>query len=206
MRKLQHVMITCKICHIEEEMCISGMPLSGLCTLCRKKQWRIDNPEPKMAKKNCSICSTMIGCRSKTLLCKNCYQQQPEVKKRQLENAKVYVKKRKQEDPSYKLSLHLRSRLAHALREGHHKFKCGSHVLDLGCTVQELRIHLESLFKPGMSWDNWSKDGWHLDHIIPLSLFNLTDPAQFKDACHYLNLQPLWAKDNLRKGGANRLP
>jgi hypothetical protein len=50
-----------------------------------------------------------------------------------------------------------------------------------------------------MTWENWSKYGWHIDHIKPLSSFNLTDYEQLKMACHYTNLQPMWAKDNLIK-------
>lgn len=205
MRKLQYTVIVCKTCNAQEEMCISGMSLSGLCAICRKKQWRKDNPEPKQPPRFCKICLIRVGRNNNSLLCKDCYRKQPDIKAKALENAKVYVKKRKQEDPSFKLSLHLRSRLSHALKEGHHRLKCGSHVLDLGCTIEELKKYLESLFKPGMTWDNWSKDGWHVDHIRPLSSFDLTNPIQFKEACHYSNLQPLWAEENLSKGGTNRL-
>lgn len=183
------------------------MPLSGLCTICRKKQWRKDNPELKQPPRYCTSCSVKVGRNNNSLLCKNCYRQQPTVKIRMLENAKIYVKKRKSRDPNYKLSIHLRSRLAHAIREGHHKLKCGSAVIDLGCTIEELRRYLEGKFKPGMSWDNWTKDGWHIDHVEPLSDFDLSNLDEFKKACHFTNLQPLWAFENLSKGGkVNFLP
>lgn len=70
----------------------------------------------------------------------------------------------------------------------------------LGCSLEELKLHLESLFVTGMTWDNYGRYGWHIDHIKPLSLFDLCDPNQQSIACHYTNLQPLWAKDNLSKG------
>jgi len=58
---------------------------------------------------------------------------------------------------------------------------------------------LESKFQPDMNWDNWASDGWHIDHIKPLASFDLTDREQLLIACHYTNLQPLWAKDNIAK-------
>lgn len=58
--------------------------------------------------------------------------------------------------------------------------------------------HLESLFKPGMSWENHGE--WHIDHILPLASFDLTDEQQAAKACHYTNLQPLWASENMSKG------
>jgi hypothetical protein len=63
--------------------------------------------------------------------------------------------------------------------------------------------HLESKFLPGMTWENRGvKPGqWSIDHIKPLSAFNLTDRMQLLEACHYTNLQPLWHSDNVRKGG-----
>jgi len=49
-----------------------------------------------------------------------------------------------------------------------------------------------------MSWDNYGE--WHLDHVQPLSSFDLTDRVDFLEACNWLNIQPLWAEDNLKKG------
>jgi hypothetical protein len=65
----------------------------------------------------------------------------------------------------------------------------------LGGTFEEIKIHFESLFTEGMSWDNRSE--WHIDHIVPLSS-GKTEEEMIK-LCHYTNLQPLWAKDNLKK-------
>lgn len=72
----------------------------------------------------------------------------------------------------------------------------------VGCSATELHTHLESLFQPGMSWENYGfgADRWHIDHKIPLASFNLAIPEQQALACHYTNLQPLWQKDNLAKG------
>jgi hypothetical protein len=97
----------------------------------------------------------------------------------------------------YKLSVRLRNRLYQALQGN---YKNGSAVRDLGCSIDELKMHLESKFQYGMNWDNWSFEGWHIDHIKPLASFDLTDRKQLLLACHYTNLQPLWAIDNLSKG------
>lgn len=69
----------------------------------------------------------------------------------------------------------------------------------LDYTLQELKSHLERQFLPGMSWQNMEE--WHVDHIVPVSSFNITGPecAEFKRAWALTNLRPLWAKDNRRK-------
>lgn len=69
-------------------------------------------------------------------------------------------------------------------------------------TLEELKAHIENLFQPGMSWDNYGKYGWHIDHKTPVSSFNIGsyDCEDFKKCWSLENLQPLWAKDNLRKG------
>lgn len=103
-----------------------------------------------------------------------------------------------------KMHQKVNSKLAKALRRYFEKaFHTGSkseRVRELlGCTVEEVRVHLEKQFKPGMSWENHSFEGWHIDHIRPIASFDLTDPAQQKLAFHYTNLQPLWGKENLEK-------
>ncbi len=97
-------------------------------------------------------------------------------------------------DAKYRLTKILRSRLTKGL------VRAGFAVRDLGCTIDELRVHLEALFRPGMTWENWGD--WHIDHVRPLASFNLTDRAQFLQACRYTNLQPLWAAENLKKGAS----
>mgnify|MGYP006908351622 CR=1 len=70
----------------------------------------------------------------------------------------------------------------------------------IGCGIKELKAHLESQFADGMSWDN--KDQWHIDHIIPLDFAR--DEKHLRWLCHYTNLQPLWADDNMKK--SNKMP
>jgi hypothetical protein len=67
----------------------------------------------------------------------------------------------------------------------------------IGCSPEFLKEHLEKQFKDGMSWDNHTKYGWHIDHIIPLS--SAKTEEEIYELCYYTNLQPLWAVDNLRK-------
>lgn len=93
-----------------------------------------------------------------------------------------------------RLSKNLRHRLRKAVIG---EFRAGSAVRDLGMPVGEFRAYIEKKFTEGMSWENYGE--WHLDHIKPLKLFDLSEPNQFKLACHYSNIQPLWAKDNLSK-------
>lgn len=111
--------------------------------------------------------------------------------------------KRRKTDVGFRLASALRSRVGKAL-----KGQCSGNALRLlGCSAEELRSHIESRFKVGMTWENWGRGWhgarqWHLDHIKALSTFDLTDPEQLSRACHYTNLQPLWASENLSKGAS----
>jgi len=93
----------------------------------------------------------------------------------------------------------LSARVRVAVKNNSGKKAFGSIYL-LGCSIAHARQHLESQFLPGMTWENHSTDGWHIDHIKPCASFDLTDPEQQKRCFHYTNLQPLWATDNLSKG------
>ena len=120
---------------------------------------------------------------------------QERIAKYQKEYDKKYRKCRLLYDINYKISSYLRRRLNVALKGN---AKSGSAIKDLGCSIAELKKHLESKFQNGMSWQNYGK--WHIDHIKPLRNFNLTSSVEVAIVCHYTNLQPLWAKDNLSKG------
>jgi len=103
---------------------------------------------------------------------------------------------RKQTDINYKLACNLRNRLNRAIKNN---WKNGSAVKDLGCSIEDFKKYIESKFQEGMTWDNYGLNTWHIDHITPLSWFNLEDRNQFLVACHYTNQQPLWARDNWEK-------
>ena len=102
----------------------------------------------------------------------------------------VYFKKRRENDVLFRLSSYLRNRTRKFLSN---RSKPTKEII--GIELGELRLYLESLFCEGMSWDNYGT--WHIDHIIPLSSAKSED--ELLKLCHYTNLQPLFAKDNIIK-------
>lgn len=106
-------------------------------------------------------------------------------------NQYEYKKKRMQSDLLFKLKTRIRSRL------GRIRIVKGKRTIEwLGCSMAELKKHLESKFTPGMTWENYGE--WHIDHIVPLSKSRELN-ISLTQLCHYSNLQPLWRVDNLRK-------
>jgi len=103
--------------------------------------------------------------------------------------------KRLKVDPKLQLKNRIRSRIKKAIKGN---YKKGSALQELGCSIEFLKDHIASKFYDGMSWSN-SGLVWELDHIVPLANFDLTDPAQFRTAVHYTNLQPLTIKDHRLK-------
>jgi hypothetical protein len=108
-----------------------------------------------------------------------------------------YVRTRAKTDPYFRLKRNLRSRMNAALRG-----KAGSASTEnlLGAPFYKVREHIASLFKEGMTWENYAHNTWHVDHKLPVVSFDLNDLSQQKKCFHYTNLQPLWAMDNLMKG------
>ena len=114
--------------------------------------------------------------------------------KHKKEKALYEIQKRK-EDSTYKLIHYLRCRIRLALN-GNPKLSTSMNLV--GCSIDELKHHLETRFYKGMTWENYGK--WHVDHIKPCASFDLSKPEEQKLCFHYTNLQPLWAVDNLIKG------
>lgn len=108
----------------------------------------------------------------------------------------IYSRIRCKTDPEFKIKKLLRTRIYNALKR---QQKSLSAISNLGCSIVEFQNYIESKFQPGMTWENWNRYGWHIDHIRPLASFNLTNPLEFQQAVHYTNLQPLWAIDNIKK-------
>jgi hypothetical protein len=104
-----------------------------------------------------------------------------------------YNKIRCETDILFKIKRNIRSRINKFIKN-----KSQNTINIIGLNINELKNYLESNFSDGMSWDNYGKYGWHIDHIIPLS--SAKNEEEIYKLCHYTNLQPLWAKDNISKG------
>lgn len=141
--------------------------------------------------------------------CKNCdkvYRSTPEYKARRSkylkdkkdiirEKRRVYKTYKKSTDNLYKLTLDLRKRTAKAFKVSRWDKNSKTKTI-LGCEFKKAFNHIESQFVEGMSWNN--RHEWHIDHIIPLA--SAKTEEELIKLCHYTNLQPLWAEDNLKKG------
>ena len=132
------------------------------------------------------------------------YLKEYHVKYRNINKDKINSKKRERRktDPSYRLNTNISCIIRKSIIDN----KNGRHWEDLvGYTISDLKTHLEKQFKDNMSWDNYGKSGWEVDHKIPVSLFNIKGVKSkgFKKCWSLENLQPLWASENASK--CNRL-
>ena len=157
---------------------------SNECRSALNRESNKNSYEPKNYSNTCRACEQSFSSSRKRDFCSNRCRK------------KVYVRTRYRNDIQYRIADNLRSRLSKYIKNDN-----VSAVTDLGCSVQELIKYLESLFDEDMTWENHSVKGWHIDHIVPLCSFDLTDEEQLKKAIHYTNLRPLWGTENRKKGG-----
>ena len=102
-------------------------------------------------------------------------------------------------NPKTRMAANIRRRLRDVLK-GHGYNSAGTRKLSVvGCSMSELRSHIERQFKRGMTWANYGK-AWHIDHIEPIA--ELVKRGHAYRANHFTNLRPLWAEDNLAKSDA----
>lgn len=112
------------------------------------------------------------------------------------ETRRKYVERKKAEDPTFKVAHVVRSRILRVLKGAR---KNDSTFELVGCSPEYLKKYIEWQFDEKMTWDNHGIY-WHIDHIVPLSWFDLSDPEQQKYAFDFTNMQPLAAVDNMVKG------
>jgi len=105
-----------------------------------------------------------------------------------------YWTNRKKKDPKFKLLMNVRTRISSYLKKSNITKKNKTFDI-IGCSPEFLKEHLEKRFIEGMSWENYGN--WHIDHIIPLA--SAKNEEELLNLCHYTNLQPLWAQENIKK-------
>lgn len=152
-------------------------------------QWRSDRKQYDLIKQYHTMCKE----------CKKEYNKEygPKHFQKNKEAIILQRKKKRHEDELTRLRGVLSSRCREAFRYKSMRKDSGIREL-LGADLDAVKKHIEDQFVDGMSWENWSLDGWHIDHIIPLG--SAKDEKELRVLCHYTNLQPLWAFDNLSKG------
>ena len=119
-------------------------------------------------------------------------------KKKINEQQRKYKLERRKNDIEYKITIGLRNRFRHEVIIEGSATKLSRNFL--GCSIGFFKDYIEEQFEHGMTWDNYGRDTWHLDHIKPVASFDLLDEKEQKKCFHYTNFQPLWAEDNYKKG------
>ena len=138
--------------------------------------------------------------RTRCILCRRENQKKHSITEKYKEKRRPWLRQyesnRRKTDRMFAIKKSLRSRMWQVLK----RQKKSKSTMELtGCSLKELKKHLESKFEDGMDWNNYGV--WHVDHIIPCANFDLSDPEQQKICFHYTNLQPMWGEHNMHKGG-----
>jgi hypothetical protein len=92
----------------------------------------------------------------------------------------------------------IRHNTARRIREILKQKKSETTMKYVGCSLEELKAHLEGLFVEGMTWENYGST-WHIDHKIPCDAFDMSNEKEATACFYYKNLQPLFSADNIRK-------
>jgi len=191
-------MKTCNKCGIEKEFSeftIDKKNRDGFghsCKVCRNKhyaEWRKNN------KKDIYARDKIWRENNKELRQEYNKRHQSENREHYREYHTQYARIKRKDDLNYYLTSLLRTRLGNCFRYKN-CLKAYKTIDLIGCSIPDFKKHIESQFKDGMTWDNRGREGWEFDHIIPCSHYDLTDPDQQKECFFYMNIQPLWAKEN----------
>ena len=184
----------CKNGHTAERQTSNGICIA--CSNIKQKEKYEADPEKARARVRKYYAENSEACVARAISHVNRVRHTPEYKAK---NA-IWQKNYRETNPESqtwagasehrKMTVILRTRFKRCVING-----TGRQIRELvGCSVEEVRAHLEAQFSPGMTWDNYGD--WHVDHIRPCASFeNPADP----ECWHFSNLQPLWAEDNLRK-------
>ena len=174
--------------------------LQGYCKSCMKKENQVNYKKHKESwnKRSNEYTKTDNWKIYKTNWEMNKYNNDPEHRQKCIDRAVAYERKKLDTDPTYKLIHYMRSRLRKAVKGYGDKYDTTMNLV--GCNSIKLREYIEAKFTEGMTWENYGQ-GWHVDHILPCCSFDMTIEEEQIKCFHYSNLQPLWAEDNLKKGG-----
>ena len=110
-------------------------------------------------------------------------------------NERTLYETKRREEPIYKLKQNIRCLIKNTFKKKHYKKNTKTEII-LGCSLDDFIEYLKSKFQEGMTLENHGE--WHIDHIVPISMAKTEEEVLKLN--HYTNLQPLWAKDNLKKG------
>lgn len=181
--------------------------LSGRCFKCRKiaskssndpktKTYQAEYRKANRKKRNAEKKTWYEANKDHKLAKDKQYREEDPERHRKIQN--TYWKKRYKEDIQYKLRKILRASLRRGI------FESAKSILDLiDCTIEEMKLHIESQFTPEMTWINHGKI-WHIDHIKPLCAFDLTREDEIREATKRANLRPLLIMENLKKSTEDR--
>jgi hypothetical protein len=163
--------------------------------------------------KKCTICDEVKFCKDFKInrkssdnfshICISCSPINNWSKEKQRESEKKYRLnnpekiKEKYKRQSLKINRRIRDSLNKRIKGALFSKKYKKTLDYVGCSIEELQKWFETLFKDGMSWDNYGQ--WHIDHVKPCSSYDLSKEDQIIECFNWKNLQPLWAKDNLTK-------